>query len=285
MEPLIFPLLAFAPGIFWLWFFIRRGVYRPGPRRLLVYTFLLGMVATIPAGIMNYLFLDESVTSDSADLASVAVGMLLVVGPVEETCKFLAVRLLAYRSMYFDEPADGLVYSAAASLGFASLENLLYIAEFGPEVMIVRAPLSTLGHLVFGSLWGYALGRHIQSQGCSKGQIFVGIAAGAVAHGLFNVSVFVFWPAAAALTFVGALWTARRFRWARRVSPFRYRRNYPQILCPDCNRRIRIISSFCHFCGASVPASKSVIYCGYCSNPNRPDASYCARCGDELLRG
>ena len=284
MEPLVFPLLAFAPGIFWLWFFIRRATYRPGPRRLLVFTFLLGMASTIPAGIINSIFLDDSILSDSANLASVAYGMLFVVGPAEETCKFLAVRLLAYRSPYFDEPGDGLVYSAAASLGFASLENLLYILIFGPAVMIGRAPLSTLGHLVFGSLWGYALGRHIQSRGRSHVQVFVGIAAGALAHGLFNVSVFVFVPAAVALVILGALWTGRRFSWARRVSPFRYRRNYPHIVCPDCNRRIRIISRFCRFCGAATPAGSSIIYCGYCSHPNRPDAGYCAHCGDRLLR-
>jgi len=290
LEPLIFPLLAFAPGVFWLWFFVRRGVYRPGPRRLLAFTFLLGMVSTIPAGIINSVFLDESVLSDSgaASLTSVASGMLFVVGPAEETCKFLAVRLLAYRSQYFDEPGDGLVYSAAASLGFASLENLLYILMFGPAVMIGRAPLSTVAHVVFGSFWGYALGRQVSTDRAlpwyRHGETVAGIVVGAVVHGLFNVSLFLFWPAALVLFGLGLAWTLGRFRWARRVSPFRYRRNYPHILCPDCNRRIRIISSFCPFCGASVSSSKSVIYCGYCSNPNRPDAGYCIRCGDELLR-
>ena len=73
--------------------------------------------------------------------------MLLVVGPVEEFSKFAVVRLKAYRSLYFDEPMDGLVYAAAASLGFASLENVLYVVDFGPEVMIVRAPVSTVAHL------------------------------------------------------------------------------------------------------------------------------------------
>lgn len=52
----------------------------------------------------------------------------------------------------FDEPGDGLVYSTAASLGFASLENLFYIVQFGPAVMILRAPLSTAGHVVFGAV-------------------------------------------------------------------------------------------------------------------------------------
>jgi RsiW-degrading membrane proteinase PrsW (M82 family) len=71
--------------------------------------------------------------------------MLVVVGPVEELCKFGAVRLGVYRSLYFDAPIHGLVYSVTASLGFASLENLFYVFQYGPEVMLLRDPLATLG--------------------------------------------------------------------------------------------------------------------------------------------
>ncbi len=287
MEPLIFPLLAFTPGIFWLWFFIRRGVYRPGPRRLLVFTFLLGMASTLPAGIINTIFLDDDILSDTATLASVASGMLFVVGPTEEVCKFLAVRLLAYRSPYFDEPGDGLVYSAAASLGFASLENLSYILIFGPAVMLLRAPLSTVAHVVFGSFWGYALGRQVQAGRRRSWQMLAGIGAGALVHGVFNVAVFTFWPAAVILVALGIAWTLGRFTWARRVSPFRYRRNYPRIDCPACRRRISIISRYCRFCGVPVSARQrriTAVYCSHCGHGNRPDAGYCAQCGDRMLR-
>ena len=287
MEPLIFPLLAFTPGIFWLWFFIRSGVYRPGPRRLLAFTFLFGMASTLPSAVINSIFLDDSVLSESANLASVATGMLFVVGPAEETCKFLAVRWLAYRSPYFDEPGDGLVYSTAASLGFASLENLLYILTFGPAVMLGRAPLSTVAHVVFGSFWGYALGRQVQAGRRRSWQTLAGIAAGALVHGVFNVVIFSFWPLAIVLVVLGIVWTAGRFTWARQVSPFRYRRNYPRVNCPACQRRISIISRYCRFCGAAVAPARSEIaalYCSYCGNHNRIDAAFCASCGDQLLR-
>lgn len=285
---MIFPLLAFAPAAFWLWFFIRRGVYRPGPRRLLVFTFALGMVSTIPAGILNTIFIDESVIDDPAiaSLASVAAAMLLVVGPVEETCKFLAVRLLAYRSPYFDEPGDGLIYSAAASLGFASLENLLYILTFGPAVMLVRAPLSTVAHVVFGSFWGLAMGHEVRAGRRRNWETLAGVAGGAVVHGMFNVAVFVFWPASALLVIFGIAWTSGRFAWARRVSPFRYRRNYPRVDCPVCQRRISVISRYCRYCGTYLEPIRGEIadlYCSYCDSRNRLDAGFCARCGDQLL--
>ena len=283
MYFLTFLLLAFAPGIFWLWFFVRKDIYRPGPKRLLALTFFLGMVSTIPAGIMEYIFLDDSVMSGPA--AALTMEMLFVVGPVEETAKFLAVRLVAFRSLYFDEPSDGLVYSVAASLGFASLENFLYVIEFGPEVMIVRAPLSTLAHVIFGSFWGYALGSQRQEDARNSTPVFMGVATGAVVHGLFNVLVFTNQTLAAiVLVVLGAWWTLRHLEWAQKVSPFRYKRNYPRILCLTCNQRINILSRFCRFCGSTVTTSCAYIYCSHCNTRNRHDTSFCTSCGDQLMR-
>ena len=58
MSVLGYVLLAFTPGLFWLWFFVRGRAYRPKPRRLLVFAFFLGMLSTIPAGTLNTLFID-----------------------------------------------------------------------------------------------------------------------------------------------------------------------------------------------------------------------------------
>ncbi len=283
MAPTLLIVVAFAPGIFWLWYFARKSLYRPGPRRLLVLTFLLGMVATIPAGILNSIFVDEAILSEDARLASVAMAMLLVVGPVEETAKFLAVRLFSYRSLYFDEPTDGLLYAAAASLGFASLENLLYVFEFGPGVMILRAPLSTLAHVIFASVWGHALGLRTQEEDSGRGPLVVAILIAATIHGIFNVALFAVPAVSVLLVVVGAAWTLRRFDWARTVSPFRYRRNYPRVECTTCNARIRVTSRYCQSCAAPVRPPHQALFCGNCGGQNRPVASYCTQCGDQLL--
>ena len=286
MQLLIFPVLAFAPGIFWLWFFLRRDIYQPAPRRLVALTFFLGMVSTIPAALIEAVFLGGShAFLEQADPSTLAAAMLFVVGPVEETCKFLAVRLVPFRSLYFDEPIDGLVYAAAASLGFASLENLIYVIQFGPEVMIGRAPISTVAHVVFGGFWGFALGKQVQgvSRRSWLGPV-AGVAAAAIVHGFFNIVVFSFWPAGLVLVGLGLWWVLGRFRWAQRVSPFRYRRNYPEVVCFNCRRRIRIISRYCQFCGYPSRQPYQEIYCGFCGKGNRMDAGYCTQCGDRLLR-
>ena len=282
MNPLAFLALAFAPGAFWLWFFARKSLYQPTPRRLLAVTFFLGMAATIPAAILNRLFIDESVLATGATVGAAAGAMLLVVGPVEELLKFAAVRLGPYRSLYFDEPMDGLVFSAAASLGFASLENLHYMLSYGAAVILVRAPLSTVAHAACGSVWGYALGlAHGRTGGSAL--VFAGLALAAVAHGVFNISVLVNPLLAVILVVAGVAWTLSRFGWAQRVSPFRYRRNYPRVQCESCHRLIRVTSHYCHFCGAGATGRALALFCGHCGSRNRTDASYCTWCGDRLL--
>ncbi len=283
MTALAFLLIAFAPGLFWLWFFLRQDVYRPEPRRLIALTFGLGCLSTIPASIAEAIFLGDFDLDEVSSLPVVAAAMLFVVGPVEEASKFAAVRLKPYRSLYFDEPMDGLVYAAAASLGFASLENLGYVAVFGPEVMIGRAPLSTVAHLVFGSIWGYALGVHRTSGSTRAGLVVFSLAIAALTHAVFNIAVFALPVAAVALVGGGGVWAFGRFKWGQRVSPFRYRRNYPEVECPSCARLIRVTSRFCRFCGASIESGPTLLFCGQCGGRNRPDAGYCTGCGDRLL--
>ena len=279
-------LISFTPGFFWLWFFLRLDKIRPAPRRLIALTFLLGCVATLPAGLISYIFGADSLLDGTPELVSVVTAMLLVVGPVEELCKFGAVRLGSYRSLYFDEPMDGLVYAAAASLGFASLENLIYVLAYGPSVMLVRAPVSTVAHLVFGSIWGQALGQHYGSGGKRLPRLIVSLALAAGVHALFNVLIFAFIPAALALVVFGAIWSYRAFRRGQRISPFRYRRNYPRVPCESCGEPVILLNRFCTACGVPLSAGRrfTVYICSHCGNFNRPDASFCTACGDQLLK-
>ena len=285
MQAALLVVVSFAPGLFWLWFFLRADKVHPSPRRLVISTFFLGMVWTLPAGLINTAFLPNDLLSDRATLTAFATGMLLVVGPVEETSKLLAVRFGAYRTRYFEDPVHGLVYSSAAALGFASLENLLYVSQFGAEVMIVRAPLSTVAHLVFASLWGYGLGVHQRSGRKRKRFVLLTLAAAAALHAAFNIAAFStgFLWVSGLIVLIGGVWAYRRFEWGQRISPFRYRRNYPLIECMSCHGDVRVISSFCPHCGVPVAREFDELICGNCRHPNRSDALYCERCGDRFL--
>jgi len=76
----------------------------------------------------------------------------------EEAFKLLALWLVVRRNPYFDEHFDGIVYAVSVGLGFAAIENVLYV--FGNEgqwlsVAIMRAFLAVPGHYAFAILMGY----------------------------------------------------------------------------------------------------------------------------------
>ena len=170
MQFLLIPVLGLAPGLLWLWLIYRGNKYRPDPKGLVIRTFLLGMVAIIPvvfvetALLLPYVFthIDQFKNFSMTDFNNLTIGQIayvsfVVAGVTEELFKFLAVRMTIYRSPYFDEPIDGLVYSSAAALGFASLENIGYLLSYGWQTALIRAPITTLAHVVFSAMWGYPL--------------------------------------------------------------------------------------------------------------------------------
>lgn len=184
-------ILAIAPSLFWLWWFYRKDRYDPEPRGLVLKIFVLGMLPVLPAGILEVLLTRALFGPSNGSFAATVVGMLLVVGPVEEFGKYLVVRRWAFRNPAFNEPLDGIIYAAAAALGFASLENFLYLLDNGAWLILVRGPLSTLGHVLFSSLWGYALGMAWAQTDpvASKRLINNGLIYAMLGHAAFNIGL------------------------------------------------------------------------------------------------
>ena len=78
---------------------------------------------------------------------------------VEELSKWLVFMLLVWKNKNFDYRYDGIVYAVSASLGFAALENILYVISYGTGVSIGRAIFAIPGHATFGVFMGYWLSR------------------------------------------------------------------------------------------------------------------------------
>ena len=274
---------ALIPGFLWLWVFTHGRSYRGAPLKILLITFLLGMLSVVPAGLIEYWLIDsDELEYEAISLGIFAVAMFFVVGPAEETSKFLAVRLGVYRTRHLLEPLDGLIYGAAASLGFATAENIFYALSLGPEIMIVRGPVSTLGHVVFGSLWALSL----NPQAPASRRRLIGIAAltaAALVHGLFNVLLFSGWgiPVALALVGVGGYVVLRMFRRAKSRSTYHLRRNVPQMKCPVCSTTFRLEDNFCPGCGTNTLAlHPQQQRCANCGQATLTDAKFCTACGD-----
>lgn len=175
--------LAFAPGIFWLWYVYQKDRWEPEPRALVVKTFLWGIACALPAALLEVPF------------AWSVVFLIVIAAPViEEYAKYFVVSRTVYRQIEFNEPMDGIVYSAAAALGFASLENFLYLVMAQGQNMLTpvflgRALFSVPGHVLFSTIWGAALGRakFVSDPVRQRALIHGGLVTAMAAHGLFNL--------------------------------------------------------------------------------------------------
>ncbi len=145
MNILVLFALALAPTLFWFWFFARQDKH-PEPAGLVLRVFFWGMLMVIPSSL-----LEQGIET----LFGTTV-MFALVGLIEEGFKFLAASSIA-RNKHFDEPIDGLIYATASALGFATLENLGYMLSGGAALILLRGPISTLGHILFSLTWGYAM--------------------------------------------------------------------------------------------------------------------------------
>src|SRR5262245_13001073 len=152
-------LLSVAPCALWLWYFSGRSPYKRPARRVLGVTFALGALATAPALALNLAGQSLFINLFGHARLSRVLTLFFVIGPVEELLKLLVVYFYAYRRKEFDEPLDGVIFSATAALGFAAIENVIYLARNDPTLVLLRGPLSNPGHALFSALWGLSLSK------------------------------------------------------------------------------------------------------------------------------
>jgi RsiW-degrading membrane proteinase PrsW (M82 family)/DNA-directed RNA polymerase subunit RPC12/RpoP len=296
LQFLIVVVLAFAPGVFWLWLVYRGDRYRPEPRSLVVRTFLWGMVVAIPVATLEsfLIWLANPDTFFSGDdvplsLATAAYMSFVVAGLTEELGKYVVVRRTVYRSPYFDEPMDGLVYSSAAALGFASLENFGYLLSFGWELILIRGPYSTLAHVLFAAMWGYPLGLSKIREGGTRRWVWFGLIGSMIAHGLFDFFLFTgdMYSLLSIPVFLGSVVLfIIMWRRARQLSPFKAMVGELLVACPQCSEQVPYYARFCTRCGQPLAIAKQngPVFCGKCGTALNKEAAFCTSCGSRLLR-
>ncbi len=150
--------LSIAPGIAICIFIYLKDKYNREPLGLLVLSFFMGILAIIPAVIIQLTLTGPIKVLMGGGILYTAVFSYLIVGMSEEGSKFLALRFIPYRRKAFDDPFDGIVYAVLVSMGFATLENIGYVMQHGFGTGILRMFLSVPAHATFGVLMGYHVG-------------------------------------------------------------------------------------------------------------------------------
>jgi RsiW-degrading membrane proteinase PrsW (M82 family) len=175
---------AVAPSLLLGWYFHKRDLY-PEPGRVLWATFGLG-VLTVALVLPVELLMGAVMERIEGAVGRGAADAFLVAALPEETLKLLVLLGYSYRHRSFNEPMDGIIYGVMASLGFATLENALYVMDGGLGTALMRAFTSVPSHATWGAVMGYFVGRARFAPAGRLGLIFSGFFTAVTLHGLYD---------------------------------------------------------------------------------------------------
>lgn len=195
---IIYIIFGILPSLVWLSYYLRKDVH-PESNSNIIKIFLLGAFVTLPVFFIQIglTFLLEKIAVP--ELLSSLLYWFLVIALTEELFKFLVVKLKVIRSPELDEPLDIMLYMVITALGFAALENILYL--FSPVSAISFADLinrtliisfirfigATFLHTLCAATIGY-----FWAVGICKSQrryLLIGFLIAVLLHGLYNFSI------------------------------------------------------------------------------------------------
>jgi protease PrsW len=181
-------LLALIPAAVWLVVFYMQDRVEPEPKQYVLGVFLLGLLLAAAIGqplIQDFFQVNEWA---SGSLALRLLAGICIIGMTQEFLKYAAVRYSVFRSVEFDERIDGIIYGAAAGLGYATYLNVQYVIANGGVDLAVgagRVAVVALAEASFAGVTGYFLGR---AKFENRGPLWlpVGLFLAAVLNGVVN---------------------------------------------------------------------------------------------------
>jgi RsiW-degrading membrane proteinase PrsW (M82 family) len=196
--------IGFLPSIIWMLFWIREDTH-PEPFRILLKAFFYGMLS-VPFAIIFELWVVNSIGFESItdiisnNMTEVLIIVFIVWAGIEEMLKFaFGMRELVQKDD--DEPVDPVIYMIVTALGFAALENILFIMSpllSGDFVHVAAATHmrfmgATLLHILSSSIIGLAMGYNFYKSKCTKIFYTTLAACGAIAlHAAFNIFIMLY---------------------------------------------------------------------------------------------
>jgi RsiW-degrading membrane proteinase PrsW (M82 family) len=224
MNFLVLLSLALAPGIAIAIYIYLKDRHEREPIRLLLMSFFYGVLSTIITLLISWP-LTKSVSIDPTSITDQFINAFFLVALVEEFSKFLFVRFILYNNRNFNEPFDGIVYALMVSMGFATLENVLYTFQYGVTTGVVRMFTAVPAHATFGILMGYFLGLAKFTHRRELYYAFLALLVATLFHGAYDYFWFInyvpgVWIGAIVSLIVGVILSKKAIGLHQSISPF-----------------------------------------------------------------
>ena len=206
LPRLICFLAAVLPALFLLRYVYQKDAVEKEPSGLLWSLLGMGCLAALCSGMLEGAaeYLLRIFVSPASPVYTIVLAFLIV-AVVEEGMKYLFLRLRSWNHPAFNYRFDGVVYAVYVSLGFAALENVQYVANYGLSVALPRALLAIPGHMSFAIFMGayYARARLLANRGdapSARRSLACGYLLAVFLHGFYD-----------ACAMIGTIWSSAAF--------------------------------------------------------------------------
>ena len=182
-------IVGIVPSFVWLAFWLHEDVKHPEPKWLIATSFCGGAVVVL-LSIFVEKFIVEVVSDQSI--------RYMLWATTEEILKLVVVAIIAFRTSYYDEPIDAMIYLVTIALGFTAIENTLFISSsfLSGDVSAAiamegtRFVGATLVHVVCSAIIGFSIGFTYYRHKVSKVlALIIGIVTAVALHSLFNLTI------------------------------------------------------------------------------------------------
>ncbi len=199
---ILYIIFGILPSLTWLSYYLRKDVH-PESNKMVLKIFLWGALVTLPVFFVQIWFA-ALLNKFGPNLSPVIISLIywfLIISFTEEIFKYLVIRTKVLNSPELDEPLDIMLYMVIAALGFAALENILYL--FAPTdqltlndiinrtvlVSFIRFIGATFLHTLSSGILGYFIALSIYKTEKKLKYIALGFLIAAGLHGLYNFSI------------------------------------------------------------------------------------------------
>lgn len=187
--------IATLPVFFLLFYFWHHDKGEKEPLGVMLKVFFLGILVTIPVAYIE-MYLGGVLLNYGSGLGHYLyqfIAAFFQVALVEEAAKLLIVIKVTYRHVKFNEVMDGITYCIIASLGFAILENIFYVLDFGFQTGLLRAVTAIPAHALFSGIMGYYIGlaKFEKDPVLSRNYFLTGLGLAVLFHGIYDYVLFI----------------------------------------------------------------------------------------------
>jgi RsiW-degrading membrane proteinase PrsW (M82 family) len=197
---ILYLFFGISPSLIWLGYYMRKDAH-PESKGMVSRVFLWGAVITIPTFLVQFSLAFLLNQSGIYGLGANVFYFFVIVAFTEETFKYLIVRRKIIKSPETDEPLDAMLYMVIGALGFAAVENIMYLMlpsysmSFNDVLnrtvvlTIVRFLGSTFLHTLTSGLVGYFLALSFRETKRSIWYVISGLALATALHGAYDTSI------------------------------------------------------------------------------------------------